>query len=214
MNCRRKLGRVSFPQPTWTSGLHCQGAEWHHCPQSTAPGLAGSSSTLSWSLFLTATALCDPPESLELFTAPSLGGLGLSSCTHSSKGQFLGALKEFYFSICMKFFPVRSKAVIVSACAGTIPGLFLLSVLGLEFLSQHCHNWCTSLEAEESIVFSPSPQCLQGLGTECLPPAETHSTHQHHFMGLYLPLSVHKSVCQVLLLGWGWSSPGGWPCSP
>lgn len=114
----------------------------------------------------------------------------------------------------MKFFAVRSNTVIVSACAGTIPGLLLLSVLDLPFISQHCHNWCAWLEAEKSIVCFPPPQRLKGLGTECLSPAETHSTYQHHFMGLCLPLSVHKSACQVPLPGWGWSSPEDGPAFP
>lgn len=149
---------------------------------------------------------------------PNLGGLGTQgfpAAVTLPRDSFLELWKrQFYFSICMKFFPVRSNTLIVSACAGTIPGLFLLSVLDLAFISQHCHNWCTWLEAEKSIVCFPSPQCLKGLGTECLSPAETHSAYQHHFMGLYLPLSVYKSACQVPLSGWGWNGCEGWPCFP
>lgn len=85
-------------------------------------------------------------------------------------------------------------------------------ILDLAFLPQHCHNWCMWLGAEKSIVCFPSPQRPKGLGTECPPPAEAHCTHQHHFMGLYLPLSVHKSACQALPLE-GLQQPRAWPCS-
>lgn len=218
MNCWGNLGRVFLSPANMDSRLALpRGFMLPLSHRAQPPGLGGSSSTLSWTLFLTAAALCDPTWDELFHSHPAWEALGCRALQLHSlfQGTLSWSLEsQFYFSVCMKFFPVRSKSVIVSACAGIIPGLFLLSILDLAFISQHCHNWCTWLEAEKSVVCFPSPRCLKGLGTECPPPAETHSTHQHHFMGLYLPLSVHKSACQVLLLGWGWNSPRGWPSFP
>lgn len=218
-NVEENWEEFSFLQLTWALALHCQGALCYlSVPQSAAPRAGREQLCSQLDSVPNSNSSLWPNMRLELFHShPAWEALGRWALQLHSlfQGTLSWSLEsQFYFSICMKFFPVRSKPVIVSACTGTIPGLFLLSILDLAFISQHCHNWCTWLEAEKSIVCFPSPQCLKGLGTECPPPAETHSTHQHHFMGLYLPLSAHESACQVLLLGWGWNSPRGWPCFP